>query len=95
MARIPEAEVARRVTRSLAAVGLPGFEGRSAFHLSFGEKKRVAVATVLSMDATILALDEPTSNLDPKGRREIIELLRRLGGTQIVMFKDAAPGGAV
>jgi len=86
--RLPEAEVAARVRESLAAVGLRGLEARSAFHLSVGEKKRVAIATVLSMNAKVLALDEPTSNLDPRSRKELIRLLRRLGGTQIVASHD-------
>jgi cobalt/nickel transport system ATP-binding protein len=86
--RLPEAEVAARVERSLAAVGLRGFEARSAFHMSFGEKKRVAIATVLSMNPKLLALDEPTSNLDPRSRKELIRLLRRLGGTQIIASHD-------
>jgi cobalt/nickel transport system ATP-binding protein len=86
--RLPEAEVAARVRDSLAAVGLRGFEARSAFHMSFGEKKRVAIATVLSMNPKVLALDEPTSNLDPRSRKELIGLLRRLGGTQIIASHD-------
>jgi cobalt/nickel transport system ATP-binding protein len=86
--RLPEAEVAARVRDSLAAVGLRGFEARSAFHMSFGEKKRVAIATVLSMNPKVLALDEPTSNLDPRSRKELIRLLRRLGGTQIIASHD-------
>jgi cobalt/nickel transport system ATP-binding protein len=86
--RLPEAEVAARVRDSLAAVGLRGFEGRSAFHMSFGEKKRVAIATTLSMNPKVLALDEPTSNLDPKSRKELIRLLRRLGGTQVIASHD-------
>jgi cobalt/nickel transport system ATP-binding protein len=86
--RLPEAEVAARVRDSLAAVGLRGFEARSAFHMSFGEKKRVAIATVLATDPKVLALDEPTSNLDPKSRKELIRLLRRLGGTQVIASHD-------
>ena len=74
--RLPEAEIAARVRESLAAVGLRGFEARSAFHMSFGEKKRVAIATVLSMNPKVLALDEPTSNLDPRSRKELIRLLQ-------------------
>jgi len=86
--RLPEAEVAARVEMSLAAVGLRDFEARSAFHMSFGEKKRVAIATVLSMNPKVLALDEPTSNLDPRSRKELIRLLRQLGGTQIIASHD-------
>jgi cobalt/nickel transport system ATP-binding protein len=86
--KLPEDEVRRRVDRSLAAVGLRGFEARSAFHMSYGEKKRVAIATVLALDSKILALDEPTSNLDPRARKEIIRLLGALGGTQIIVTHD-------
>ena len=80
--------VARRVRESLESVGLAGFEQHSAFHLSFGEKKRVSIATVLAMDSEILIFDEPTSNLDPRGKREITQLLRRIDGTQIIVTHD-------
>ncbi|UCD85883.1 MAG: ABC transporter ATP-binding protein [Deltaproteobacteria bacterium] len=86
--RIPEDEVARRVRQSLEAVGLMGFEERSAFHLSFGQKKRVAIATVLSMEPELLAIDELSSNLDPGTRRSMIQLLKELGGTQIIVSHD-------
>ena len=85
---LPEEQVRTRVGESLAAVGLAGFEGRSAYHLSFGQKRRAALATVLALRAELLALDEPTSFLDPKGRRQFIRLLRELGGTQIVATHD-------
>jgi cobalt/nickel transport system ATP-binding protein len=83
-----EDEVRKRVKEALDSVGLPGFESRPSFHLSLGEKKRVAVATVLAMDPEILALDEPTGSLDPRGRREITSLLRNLGGTQVISTHD-------
>jgi cobalt/nickel transport system ATP-binding protein len=56
--------------------------------MSVGEKKRVAIATVLSMNPKVLVLDEPTSNLDPRSRKELIRLLRRLGGTQVIAAHD-------
>jgi cobalt/nickel transport system ATP-binding protein len=77
-----------RVRESLAAVSMSGYEERSAFHLSFGEKKRIAIATVLAMRPRLLVLDEPTANLDPRGRREILQLLIELGGTQIIATHD-------
>jgi cobalt/nickel transport system ATP-binding protein len=85
---LPEPEVERRVEASLRAVGAPDVGGKSPFHLSIGQRKRAAIATVLAMDAAILVLDEPTSNLDPRGRREIARLLKGLGGTQIVATHD-------
>lgn len=83
-----EDEVARRVSESLAQVGLEGFERRSAFHLSIGEKRRAALATVLALRPDVLVLDEPTAHLDPRGRRELAGLLERVGGTQLVATHD-------
>ena len=80
--------VAQRVEQALGAVGLDGFEQHSAFHLSFGEKKRLSIATILAMDSEILVLDEPTSNLDPRGKKDITKLLREIGGTQIIVTHD-------
>lgn len=85
---LPEDEVERRVKESLRGVGLNGVESRSAFHLSFGQKRRVAIATVLSMDCEILALDEPTSNLDSRGRRELLHLLTKFQHTQLIATQD-------
>ncbi len=92
MSLSPE-EIKSRVEESLTAVGLAGFEDRSPFHMSVGEKRRVAIATVLSMNAEILAFDEPTSNLDPKGKRELAQLLGKLGRTQIVITQDLSLAG--
>jgi len=81
-------EVKRRVTEALARVGLRGSEARSAHHLSIGQKKRAALAAVLAMRPEVLVLDEPTSNLDPRGRRELRELLLEIGGTQLIATHD-------
>jgi cobalt/nickel transport system ATP-binding protein len=81
-------EIARRVIASLAAVGLADVADRSPHHLSFGQKKRAALATVLSMRPPLLLLDEPTAGLDPRGRRELIELLRRLPGAKVIATHD-------
>ncbi len=81
-------EVAERVKRALEAVGMAGYENRSPHHLSLGEKKRIAIATVLAMAPEILVLDEPTANLDPVGRWELMELLRSLPHTKIIASHD-------
>lgn len=87
-AGLPEAEVQRRVKRALAAVGAEGAEQRMPHHLSLGERKRVAMATVLAMEPRILVLDEPSSGLDPRGRRRLIELLRGLPQTMLIASHD-------
>ncbi len=81
-------EVRRRVRRALEQVGMSGHERRSPHHLSVGEKKRIAIATVLSMSPELLVLDEPTSSLDPRGRWELIELLRGLPQTKVIATHD-------
>ena len=83
-----EAEVRQSVTRALGWVGMTGYEQRSPHHLSIGEKKRIAIATVLSMSPEILAIDEPTSSLDPQGKWSLIELMRELSVTKIVATHD-------
>jgi len=85
---LPEGEIHERVERALAAVGMSGFERRLPHHLSLGQRKRVALATVLSMDPSVLAFDEPSSGLDPRGRRQFIGLLRTLSQTVIVATHD-------
>ncbi len=83
-----EEEVRRRVTVALQQVGMQGFEERLSHHLSVGQKKRVAMATVLSMDPGIMVLDEPTAGLDPRGRRAIINLLGEMPVTMLVSSHD-------
>jgi cobalt/nickel transport system ATP-binding protein len=82
---LEDAKVRQRVERALEMMGLKGFEGRSAHHLSEGEKKRVALATVLSLDSEILALDEPTDNLDPAGSRMLIERIQSIPQTKVIV----------
>jgi cobalt/nickel transport system ATP-binding protein len=84
----PEEEVRQRVKQALEQVGMSGHERRSPHHLSVGEKKRIAIATVLSMSPEMLVIDEPTSNLDPRGRWELIELLRGLPLTKVIATHD-------
>jgi cobalt/nickel transport system ATP-binding protein len=81
-------EVEKAVIMSLESVGMAGFEKRSPHHLSVGEKKRIAMATVLSMSPDVLVIDEPTSNLDPRGKWDIIEVLKRLSITKIIVTHD-------
>ena len=72
-------EVRRRAKEALRAVGIgEHYENRSPFELSGGQKRRVAIAGILAMNPELLVLDEPTAGMDPKGRREILNLLRRL-----------------
>lgn len=85
---LPKEGVAQKVKQALEAVGMAGSEARVPHHLSEGEKKRVAIATVLSMDPEVLVLDEPTAGLDPRGRRELIQLLRGLPQTMLVATHD-------
>lgn len=85
---LPEAEVVKRVRESLAAVGLQGLEQKSAHHLSFGQKRRAAIATVLAMEPDVLALDEPTSNLDPRGKRLISELIASFHHARLIVTHD-------
>lgn len=80
-----EADVTARVAQALAAVGLSDYGDRISFHLSMGEKKRVALATVLSMTPRILALDEPSSGLDPRARRSLITLLKSFSDKTIII----------
>lgn len=87
---LEEDEIRRRVDRALEAVGMRGCRDRVSHHLSGGEKKRVAIATVLSMDPEILVLDEPTAGLDPRSRRGLIDLLRELPQTMLVSSHDLA-----
>jgi cobalt/nickel transport system ATP-binding protein len=83
------ARLEQRVRRALAAVEVPReLEDRLAHHLSYGEKRRIAIATVLAMEAEILALDEPTGNLDPAARRGLIGLLRSLPLTKLIATHD-------
>ncbi len=85
---LPEDEIHDRVERALAAVGMGGFERRLPHRLSLGQRKRVAMATVLSMDPSVMVFDEPSAGLDPRGRRELIGLLRSLSQTTIVATHD-------
>jgi len=83
-----EHEVRQRVAQALEWIGMGGYEQRSPHHLSVGEKKRIAIATVLSLGPEVLVIDEPTSNLDPRSKWSLIELLKQLPMTKIIATHD-------
>ena len=85
---LAEADVRTRVDQALAAVHMRDYARRVSHHLSTGEKKRIAISTVLSMQPEILVLDEPTAGLDPRARRGFINLLRELPQTILVSTHD-------
>ncbi|GIW73374.1 MAG: putative ABC transporter ATP-binding protein [Planctomycetota bacterium] len=85
---LPEQEVARRTEEALAAVGMQAVRERAPHHLSLGEKRAVAIACVLAMRPEVLVLDEPSSNLDPRGRRNLVALLGRLVPTLVLASHD-------
>jgi cobalt/nickel transport system ATP-binding protein len=81
-------ELDARVDEALAAVGMSEHRDRAPHHLSYGQRRRVAVATVLAMRPEILVLDEPSSNLDPASRRELAAILRGLPVTLLMVTHD-------
>lgn len=87
-------EIQRRIKESLELVGLSGFEMRNVEHLSAGEKHRLAIASVLAMSPSFLLLDEPTAQLDPSGKDQLVRVLKRLKGkghTLLIADHDLAP----
>jgi cobalt transport protein ATP-binding subunit len=85
---VPAEDLEERVRQALAAVGMVGAEDRAPHHLSGGERRRVALATVLACQPDLLVLDEPSSNLDPAGRRELAEVLAGLDTTILLVTHD-------
>ena len=85
---IPAEEVEDKVMTALRTVGVAHLRDRPPYRLSGGEKRSVAIASVLSMSPNILVMDEPTSNLDPKARRQLIHLLRSFTHTIIIATHD-------
>ena len=83
-----EGEVRERVAKALKWVHMEDCEQRSPQHLSIGEKRRIAVATILSMSPEILVIDEPTANLDPRAKWELAKLLKGFPMTKIVASHD-------
>jgi len=89
------AEAQKRALTVLQQVGMEHAAGKAPYHLSAGEKKRVAIAGILAMQPEILALDEPTTFLDPPGQRALIQLLRELPQAKIIVTHDVAFARAV
>ena len=87
------ADVQRRVTEALEAVRMDEHADRAPHQLSLGQKRRVAIATVLAMDPRVLVLDEPSANLDPRTRRELMELLAQLDRTLLIVTHDLPLAG--
>jgi cobalt/nickel transport system ATP-binding protein len=87
---LPEAQVHARVEEALEQVRMTKYKDRLSHHLSVGEKKRIAIATVLSMRPHLLVLDEPSAGLDPRARRTLIHLLRDMPITMLVSTHDMA-----
>lgn len=85
--RLPRGEVEKRITDSLKIVGLDGFEDRAPYHLSPGEKKKLAIATLLAMKSEVLLFDEPTNELDASGIKSVIEILH-CNMTYIIISQD-------
>lgn len=87
-AGLPPDQAEQRVVSALTRVGMAHLRDRPPYRLSAGEKRAVAIATVLAMSPDILLLDEPSSNLDPRGRRRLIELLRSFEHTRMIATHD-------
>jgi len=85
---LSKTEILSRVRRALREADLEGLEAKPPHHLSFGQKKKAALASILSMHPKIIALDEPTSNMDPRGRRKFLQLIKGLRATKILSTHD-------
>ena len=86
-------EAAARVEEALRAVRMTGVVDRAPHQLSMGERRRVAIATVLAMRPALLVLDEPSANLDPRARRELLDVLAAIERTMVVVTHDLAFAG--
>ena len=86
--RLAHGEITERIERALRAVGALDLRQRSPQQLSGGEKRRVAIATVLAMEPSILVMDEPSAGLDPRARRQMIDLVASFGHTALIATHD-------
>jgi cobalt/nickel transport system ATP-binding protein len=85
---LPREEVERRVNEALASVRMEGAVERAPYQLSMGERRRVAIATVLATSPSLLVLDEPSANLDPRARRELLDVLASIDHTMLLTTHD-------
>jgi cobalt/nickel transport system ATP-binding protein len=90
---LSDEEVKRRTRDALSSMGLSAYERRSSHHLSYGEKKRASIATILAMDPAIIAFDEPSANLDPEGVHDLCTVIGTITKTKIVVTHDIALAG--
>jgi len=86
--KLTQDEVLSRVNWALSEAGLAGLEKKAPHHLSFGQKKKASLASILSMRPRIIALDEPTSNMDPRSRKRFLQLIKALTATKILSTHD-------
>lgn len=86
--KLTEKEIKDRVKEALEALNIDKLEGKSAHHLSVGQKKRVAIATVLAMRSDILVFDEPSSNLDPMTKRKLVKAINDIDATKLIVTQD-------
>ena len=90
-----EDDINKKVKKAMETVRLTGFEKRSPHHLSLGEKKRVSLATVLSMTPDIIAFDEPSANLDTYSQKMLIHTIKSLPSTKIIVTHDLYMAGDI
>lgn len=88
---LPRDEVRRRVDGALSSLNLTGFEKLTSHHLSLGERKRVALATVLSMTPEVVAFDEPFSNLAPSMVLQLMDIIRAMDSTLVIVSQSVLP----
>jgi cobalt/nickel transport system ATP-binding protein len=86
--KLSKDEIESRVEKALTVLNIEDLKDKSAHHLSFGQRKRVAIATVLAMESDILVFDEPSSNLDPMTKRKLIEAINKLSATKLIVTQD-------